>query len=43
MDPTMANLNSLPVEVILMILDCFEDDSILLTVSLVAKRLYTIA
>jgi hypothetical protein len=43
MNPTMANLNSLPMEIILMILDCFEDDSMLLSISLVAKRLCTIA
>ncbi|KAF7631236.1 hypothetical protein AFLA_012096 [Aspergillus flavus NRRL3357] len=29
MNPAMTNSNSLPVEVILMILDCFEDDSTL--------------
>lgn len=39
----MADLNSLPVEVILIILDCFEDNLMLLSISLVSKRLCTIA
>jgi uncharacterized MnhB-related membrane protein len=39
----MAGLNNLPVEVILMILDYFEDISMLLSISLVSKRLCTIA
>jgi hypothetical protein len=43
MNPIMENLNSLPLEVISMILDCFEDDSMLLSVSLVSKRLCAIA
>jgi hypothetical protein len=39
----MANLNSLPLEVILMILDCFEDKLMLLSISVVSKRLCSIA
>jgi hypothetical protein len=37
----MANFNSLPVEIVLMILDCFEDRLMLLSISLVSKRLCT--
>jgi hypothetical protein len=40
---TMANLNTLPVEVILMIFDCLEHNLMLSSVSLVSKRLCTIA
>jgi hypothetical protein len=39
----MVNLNSLPVEVILMILGCFEDELMLLSISVVSKRLCSIA
>jgi hypothetical protein len=39
----MANLNSLPFEVILMILDCFEDKLMLLSISVASKRLCSIA
>jgi hypothetical protein len=40
---TMVNLNTLPIEVILMIFDCLKHNLMLSSISLVSKRLYTIA